>query len=230
MVRLSSILLLVCMISCESADPRPASSRPAPPRFLALGDSYTIGEGVSPSERWPNQLASALRGAGVDLGEPEIIARTGWTTDELNAAIDAAAPGAPFALVTLLIGVNNQYRGRDVEQYRGEFAALLRRAIGFAGGKPGHVVVVSIPDWGVTPFAEGRDRARIGQDIDRYNSVAREETAKGGARYADITPISRRSPALVTSDGLHPSAAMYGQWVAAILPEAWAALSGGAKP
>ncbi len=150
---------------------------------------------------------------------PQIIAKTGWTTDELNAAIDAANPKGPFALVTLLIGVNNQYRGRDVEQYRGEFAALLRRAIGFAGGDARRVIVVSIPDWGVTPFAEGRDRARIAKEIDAYNSVNRQETAKAGAHYADITPLSRREPSNTTKDGLHPSAAMYAEWTTAILPE-----------
>ncbi|MBK5260447.1 MAG: SGNH/GDSL hydrolase family protein, partial [Thermoanaerobaculia bacterium] len=124
-------------------------------RFLALGDSYTIGEAVPESERWPVQLANALRARGIDVNGPQIIAKTGWTTDELNAAIDAADPRGPFDLVTLLIGVNNQFRGRDAEQYRGQLAALLQRAIGFAGGDAKRVIVVSIPDWGVMPFAEG---------------------------------------------------------------------------
>lgn len=189
-------------------------------RYLALGDSYTIGESVAPAERFPNQLARQL-----GLPAPQIIARTGWTTDELNAAIDAANPQGPFDLVTLLIGVNNQYRGRDAEQYRGEFRTLLQRAIGFAGGDAQHVIVVSIPDWGVTPFAEGRDRAKIAGEIDRYNAINREETSRAGARYADITPISRGSgAALVAGDGLHPSGAQYAQWVTRILPEAGAAL------
>jgi lysophospholipase L1-like esterase len=189
-------------------------------RYLALGDSYTIGESVASTERFPVQLAREL-----GLGEPQIIAKTGWTTDELNTAIDAANPQSPYDLVTLLIGVNNQYRGRDAEQYRGEFAALLQRAIGFAGGNARKVVVVSIPDWGVTPFAEGRDRARIGAEIDRYNAINREETARAGARYADITPRSRGGdPALVAGDGLHPSGKQYGEWVKVILPEARAAL------
>lgn len=192
-------------------------------RFLALGDSYTIGESVAPAERWPVQLAAALHTA-----DPEIIARTGWTTDELNAAIDKADPKGPYGLVTLLIGVNNQYRGRDAEQYRKEFAALLQRAIGFAGGNAKHVVVVSIPDWGVTPFAKDRDRAKIGREIDTYNAINKEETAKAGARYADITPISRRAAAdssLVAGDGLHPSGAMYKEWLTIIAPAAKAALS-----
>ncbi len=189
-------------------------------RYLALGDSYTIGEAVPAAERFPVQLARQL-----NLGEPQIIARTGWTTDELNAAVDEANPKGPFELVTLLIGVNNQYRGRDAEQYRGEFAALLQRAIGFAGGNARRVVVVSIPDWGVTPFAEGRDRAQIAREIDRYNAVNREETLRAGARYVDITPISRGGdPALVAEDKLHPSGRQYSEWVRLIAPEAKAAL------
>jgi lysophospholipase L1-like esterase len=120
-------------------------------RFLALGDSYTIGEGVDEAERWPVRLADLLRERGVPVGDPEIIARTGWTTDELAAAIDDADPQGPYALVTLLIGVNNQYRGRDAEEYRAQLADLLRRAVGFAGGDASRVVVLSIPDWSPTP-------------------------------------------------------------------------------
>ncbi|HYH05818.1 MAG TPA: SGNH/GDSL hydrolase family protein [Thermoanaerobaculia bacterium] len=191
-------------------------TEPARTRYLALGDSYTIGERVPASERFPVQLAREL-----GIGEPQIIATTGWTTDELNAAIDEANPQGPFELVTLLIGVNNQYRGRDAEQYRGEFAALLQRAIGFAGGNAQNVIVVSIPDWGVTPFAEGRDRAKIAAEIDRYNAVNREEAARAGARYVDITPTSRGTdPALVAGDGLHPSGRQYTEWVRLIAPVA----------
>jgi lysophospholipase L1-like esterase len=203
------------------------TTKPAGPRYLALGDSYTIGESVAVAERFPNQLARVLRAKGLAIAEPEIIAKTGWTTDELSAAIDKAAPHGPYALVTLLIGVNNQYRGRDAEQYRGEFRALLKRAIGFAGGNAQHVVVVSIPDWGVTPFASGRDRAKIGREIDAFNAINRDETQRAGARYADVTPASRHAstePVLVAPDGLHPSGAMYARWVAAIAPQAEAAL------
>lgn len=197
-----------------------AESEPAKARYLALGDSYTIGESVAESERFPVQLAREL-----GLSEPAIIAKTGWTTDELSAALDAVRLAGPFDLVTLLIGVNNQYRGRDAEQYRGELAELLQRAIGFAGGDAKKVVVVSIPDWGVTPFAEGRDRAKIAAEIDSYNAVNREEAARAGARYVDITPVSRGGDrALVAGDGLHPSGKQYGEWVKLILPEARAAL------
>ena len=187
-----------------------------PPRFLALGDSYTIGESVAPAERWPNVLAREL-----GIPAPQIIAKTGWTTDELNAAIDAAKPEGTFDLVTLLIGVNNQYRGRSAEEYRAQFSALLRRAIGFAGGDPRKVVVVSIPDWGMTPFAEGRDRAQIAAEIDRFNAINREEAERASAHYVDVTAVSREAdPALVASDKLHPSALMYRRWVDLILPTA----------
>ena len=218
--------LCFVLTGCQSAHDS-GSAPTSMPRFLALGDSYTIGESVAVADRWPNQLARVLRSRGLSIGEPEIIAKTGWTTDDLSTAIDAAQPHGPYALVTLLIGVNNQYRGRDAEQYRGEFRTLLGRSIAFAGGQAQHVVVVSIPDWGQTPFAAGRDRAKIATEIDRYNAINREETLKAGARYADITPISREvatNAALVASDGLHPSAQMYARWLERIEPEAAAAL------
>ena len=200
---------LVALLLLSSCSAVTNESAPAAKRYLALGDSYTIGESVAEEERFPNQLARAL-----GFPPPQIVAKTGWTTDELNAAIDAANPQGPFDLVTLLIGVNNQYRGRDAEQYRGEFAALLQRAIGFAGGDPGKVIVVSIPDWGVTPFAEGRDRAKIAREIDEYNRVNSEEAAKARATYVHITTISRGGdPALVAADGLHPSGRQYAAWV-----------------
>ena len=212
-MRAAALLALMFIMSCSTG---PSSSKPAKARFLALGDSYTIGEGVAPGERWPDVVAARL-----GIGAPQIIARTGWTTDELNAAIDAANPSGPFDVVTLLIGVNNQYRGRDAEEYRREFAALLQRAIGFAGGVAGRVVVISIPDWGVTPFAAGRDRAQIAREIDRYNTINREETLRAGARYVDITAVSRDAatdPSLIAGDGLHPSAEMYRRWSDLILP------------
>ena len=196
--------------------------------FLALGDSYTIGEAVAEGERWPVQLAALLRQRGLAVQEPTIIAKTGWTTDELAAQLDVVRLRVPFSLVSLLIGVNNQYRGRDAEEYRAEFRGLLERAIGYAGGEAGRVIVVSIPDWGVTPFAEGRDRAQIASDIDRFNAINRAVTAQLGARYVDITPGSRDAatdPALTASDGLHPSGAMYASWARDVLPEALAALA-----
>lgn len=204
------LLLAFLTMGCH----QPTSSAPAGARYLALGDSYTIGESVPPGERFPVQLAKSLH-----LGEPQIVARTGWTVDELNQGIDDAAPHGTYPLVTLLIGVNDQYRGGTAEAYRPRFAAMLRRAIGFAGGDATHVVVVSIPDWGVTPFADGRDRAAIGAAIDRFNAVNREEALRAGAKYVDITPISRRAAgdrSLIAGDGLHPSGAMYALWAEAI--------------
>ena len=192
-------------------------------RFLALGDSYTIGESVMPAERWPVQLARMLQKEGVGLDEPQIIATTGWTTDELSAAIDRAPPRVPFDLVSLLIGVNNQYRGRALAEYRSQFADLLKRAIGLAGSQPGRVLVLSIPDWGVTPFARGRDRAAIGRAIDEFNAINAKAAQGAGARYVDVTPVSRQAvvdAALIAGDGLHPSGKMYTEWARLALPAA----------
>jgi len=198
-----------------------------PLHYLALGDSYTIGEAVPATDRWPAQLVRNLRVRGVAIDDPQIIAVTGWTTEELSAAMDAAALSPPYDLVTLLIGVNNQYRGRAAGEYRGEFARLLHRAIDLAGRRPSHVLVVSIPDWGITRFAreQGRDAAQIAHALDVYNAIARDETGRAGARWVDITPISRRHPGFVAADGLHPSAVQYGLWTDAILPGAAAAVA-----
>jgi len=195
--------------------------------FLALGDSYTIGEGVDEADRWPVQLVARLGANGVAVEAPRIVATTGWTTDELSAAMDAATLDNRYDLVTLLIGVNNQYRGRATAEYREQFVALLRRAVAFAGD-PRRVVVVSIPDWGVTAFAEGRDRAAIARDIDAFNAIAREETLREQARWADVTPASRAAgakPDMLVDDGLHPSGRQYAAWLEAILPETTAALA-----
>ena len=191
-----------------------------PLTYLALGDSYTIGESVPMEGRWPVQLAAALRDEGVPLADPVILATTGWTTDELSAAMDDAAFAPPYGLVSLLIGVNNQYRGRGVDDYRAEFHRLLQRAIALAGGRAGRVLVLSIPDWGVTPFARdsGRDTARIAAELDAYNAAAREEVLRLDAHWVDITVISRQHPALLAGDGLHPSAAQYALWSEAALP------------
>ncbi|MGE6333387.1 SGNH/GDSL hydrolase family protein [Stenotrophomonas sp. NPDC077659] len=193
--------------------------------YLALGDSYTIGEAVAVEGRWPHQLAAALRGQGVDLADPQTIATTGWTTDELDAGIDAAAPQGPFAFVSLLIGVNNQYRGRPLDQYRQQFEALLERAIGFAGGDAGRVLVLSFPDWGVTPFGagSGRDLARIEIETDEFNAAAEVISTHRGVAFVDITDISRahgNHPAMIAEDGLHPSARMYALWAGRALPVA----------
>jgi lysophospholipase L1-like esterase len=198
-------------------------------RILSLGDSYTIGEGVGAEERWPVRLTALLRERGVAVDAPEIVARTGWTTDELSGGIDAASPRGPFDVVTLLIGVNNQYRGRSSAEYRDQFRGLLARAVAFAGGRASHVIVLSIPDWGVTPLAAGGDHARIAHEIDAFNTINRDEASRVGARYADVTTISRRAadePGLLAPDGLHPSATMYEAWARAVLPEVSRILEG----
>jgi lysophospholipase L1-like esterase len=191
--------------------------------YIALGDSYTIGEGVLPRERWPVQLVRRLRAEGFEVDDPEIIATTGWTTDELWAAIDRASPRGDRALVSLLIGVNNQYRGRSANEYREEFKRLLDRAITMARREAHRVIVLSIPDWGVTPFAAGRDRASIAYEIDEFNSVNRAEASTLGARYVDITGVSRAladDRSFTAGDGLHPSGRLYEQWVDLVLPVA----------
>lgn len=185
-------------------------------KYLALGDSYTIGESVKESERFPMQLAERLTNEGFNVTTPKIIAKTGWTTDELDAGIKAANIADNFELVTLLIGVNNQYRGRDTSEYRKQFSGLLKKAIDFADGRPRNVIVLSIPDYGVTPFASDSNRKKIGKEIDTFNHIKRQETEKQNARYLYITGISRLAEFnvnLVAEDGLHPSAEMYRLWV-----------------
>jgi lysophospholipase L1-like esterase len=196
-------------------------------RYLALGDSYTIGEDVLAEQRWPMQLAEKLRGRGVTIDDPQIVAVTGWTTDELSDGMDKAELASSYDLVTLLIGVNNQYRGRSAEEYRTQFRALLLRAIALAGKQPRRLVVVSIPDWGVTPFGlqSGRDVRQIAAELDAFNTIAHAETVEAGARFVNITGISRDHASLVASDGLHPAGAQYALWTQAIEPAVRAALA-----
>jgi lysophospholipase L1-like esterase len=207
----------------------PAPTAPAPQslRFLALGDSYTIGERVPAAASWPVQLAALLRARGVPMAEPQIVARTGWTVDDLAIALAEAEPSGPYELVSLQIGVNDQYRGRGAEEFRGAFRVMLGRAVALAGGQAGRVVVLSIPDWSVTPFAALRSRPELAAEIERFNAVVRQEASRAGARHVDVTPESRdagRDPALLAADGLHPAAAMYTAWARLALPSALAAL------
>jgi lysophospholipase L1-like esterase len=192
-------------------------------RFLALGDSYTIGEHVSVKSRWPNQLAKLLEAEGIQP-EVSIIARTGWTVDELWEGIQANPPEGTYDLVTLLIGVNDQYRGYTGDWYRDKFRFMLEKAILYAGGHPDKVIVLSIPDWGFTPFAAQRgDTEPISQQIDEFNAVNLEETKKVGAHYVDVTIISRMALDdfdLITGDRLHPSGKMYKMWAEKVLPVA----------
>ena len=191
-------------------------------KFLALGDSYTIGESVPVSERWPVQLIDAITLKGLDCFEPKIIATTGWRTDDLKNAIAAAKLTSDYTLVSLLIGVNNYYQGKTAESYAPEFEELLNTAIRLAGGKKSHVFVVSIPDYGYTPF--GKDKqATISVGIDAFNAVNKSISQKLGVAYYNITEISRLGlvqPDLVASDGLHPSGLMYSLWAQLILRDA----------
>ena len=190
--------------------------------YLALGDSYTIGEGAAEADRWPVQLASQARAKGLNLASPDIIARTGWTTAELQAAIAASGNRrTDYGLVSLLIGVNNQYRGQSLELYRTEFRQLLGTAVAYAGGKAGHVVVLSIPDWGQTPFAQGRDQAQIARDIDQFNAVAQAECQRAGIAFVPITDLTRAAAGQAhqfTADGLHYTGSQMSQWASRALP------------
>lgn len=193
-----------------------------PVKFLALGDSYTFGESVAEAERWPVQLNDRLKAQGLDCAEVRVIATTGWRTDDLRNAMTAAQLRPEYTLVSLLIGVNNYYQGRSVESYEPEFEALLKTAIGLAGGHKSRVFVVSIPDYGYTPFGQPK-QAEITQGIDAYNAANKRITDALGIAYFNITDISRQGfddPALVAGDGLHPSGKMYKAWVDLILKKA----------
>ena len=191
-------------------------------KYLALGDSYTIGESVEVTLRYPVQIADSLKKRGYPVKAPEIIAVTGWTTADLKAGIKAADPKGPYDLVSLLIGVNNQYRGMDINIYRTEFGELIDQSIKFAGNDTGHVIVLSIPDWGVTRFASARDREKIAREIDQYNAINKEITLSRGVAWVDVTAISRlaeQDETLIAGDGLHPSGRMYTEWVRLAVPE-----------
>lgn len=189
-----------------------------PVKFLALGDSYTIGQSVPENERWPVQLMNALSANGFQTGELRIIAQTGWRTDNLRNAINQQLPLNGFNLVSLLIGVNNQYQGGTPQAYAPEFEDLLSQAIALAGYNPARVFVLSIPDYAYTPFGNGNPG--ISQQIDAFNEVNRNISSLFEVTYIDITPISRNglsNPALIAGDGLHPSGLMYGLWVDEIM-------------
>lgn len=183
--------------------------------YLALGDSYTIGESLPSEDNFPFQTAGMLRLKGLKIAEPNIIAKTGWTTDELIEAIKKRQINNQFDFVSLLIGVNNQYRGRDLATYRQEFEQLLQVAIQYAGQKKQNVFVLSIPDWGATPFAEGRDRKKITREIDQFNSINKEISNLYKVNYIDITDGTRDAKSdltLVAEDKLHPSKKEYAKW------------------
>lgn len=191
-------------------------------KFLALGDSYTIGESVTTAERWPVQLLDSLSARGLEYADSKIIATTGWRTDNLADAIKHAKIKTEYTLVSLLIGVNNFYQGKSAEGYEKEFEELLKTAVKFAGGKKSRVFVLSIPDYGYTPFGK-KDQLKISEGIDTFNKINETIARKLGVKYYNITDISRRGlaePDLVAFDGLHPSGKMYAEWIDLILSDA----------
>ncbi len=183
--------------------------------YLALGDSYTIGEGVTLAESFPYQAVQLLRRMGFPFCAPEIVAATGWTTDELDAALNDRLTNSNYTVVTLLAGVNNQYRGRSVEDYAAQFEHLLKRSIEFAAGNASHVFVLSIPDWSITPFAAGRDIVKISGEIDAYNAANEHICGLYNVKYINITPEQRVNGAnedFLAADKLHPSGREYAKW------------------
>lgn len=183
--------------------------------YLALGDSYTIGEQVPFAQNFPNQTVQLLRKTGMQLHAAEIIAKTGWTTDELHQAIEATHTFKNYDFVSLLIGVNNQYRGRTADEFETEFSTLVKKAIEFAGEKAQRVFVLSIPDWGVTPFAEGKDKAAIAQEIDDFNSVCERLSKEFDCHFLNITHSQRKDGSkteFLAADLLHPSGKEYEKW------------------
>jgi len=214
------LFLLLLFLSCSPKDKAipTMKERTSTPTYtyLALGDSYTIGESVVEEDRFPMQLVTRLRTDSIQIKEPRIIATTGWTTDELQAAIDGAKIEEKYDLVSLLIGVNNQYRGYSKSVYEVEFEFLLQQAISFANGKKKRVFVVSIPDYAFTPFGQKADPPAISLGVDAFNEINQRITKKYDVAYYNITPISQegiKKPDLVASDGLHPSGGQYKLWV-----------------
>lgn len=190
--------------------------------WLALGDSYTIGQSVQVSERFPVQSVAMLNGMNVPFIQPEIIAQTGWTTGNLLFRLDNNPPAKnSYDIVTLLIGVNNQYQGRSQQEYRQQFTTLLERAIQYTGNNKLHVFVLSIPDYSVTPFAAGRNRDLIAAQIDSFNTINKTISQQYQVNYIDITGDSRQAaiyPSLIANDGLHPSGEQYRIWAAKLSP------------
>lgn len=220
---ITQLFSLTLLIACTYSSPMISNPDAIKSKyqFLSLGDSYTIGESVDASDRWPVQLAGMLRKNGLDVADPDIIARTGWTTAELQDAIKAANNAKTYDLVSLLIGVNNQYRGQSTDRYRTEFRDLLQTAIQFAGNRADRVVVLSIPDWGKSPYANGRDAQKIGSEIDTFNAIANDECRRKGVAFVDITPLTRQATgdtSQFADDGLHYAGKQMKQWANTALP------------
>lgn len=214
LLTLYTFLCTLCL-RAQVAGAQPITHMHAPLTYLALGDSYTIGEAVPLRQSFPYQLVGQLRDKGLAVTAPEIVAVTGWTTDELAAGIAGHRFLPRYDLVTLLIGVNNQYRGRSLAQYRHELKDLLAQALRFAAQKKERVFVLAIPDYGVTPFAKDRNPEKIGRELDAFNQAASDLCREAGVAFIDIGPGFRKAgadPELVASDGLHPSGKAYAGW------------------
>lgn len=217
-------ILLFFLSSCVKDAPNRTTETPPPTpiihTWLALGDSYTIGQGVAVNERFPAQTATLLLQQGIQLQAPTYIATTGWTTGNLQASINSVNPNK-HSIVSLLIGVNDQYQFRDTTGYRQRFTALLVKAIELANSKTQNVFVLSIPDYSVTPFAASYDTAQIRKEIDWFNNINRHVTQQYNCPYLDITPSTREgryNRSLIAADGLHPSAAEYKRWADKLMP------------
>jgi len=213
--------LILLLIFIAAMKERPLQNKPY--SYLALGDSYTVGEGITSKESFPYQVVNILRTKGIEFNNPKVVARTGWITDELQAAIEDSPLHEQYDVVTLLIGVNNQYRKGHVADYAPAFESLLKQAIHFAGDNARRVIVLSIPDWSVTPFGAGTTQAEIASEIDQFNEANKHVAEKYSVHYLNITPSTRqaaRDSALIAEDGLHPSGKEYSKWakkVAAII-------------
>lgn len=184
--------------------------------YLALGDSYTNGQSVPGTECFPVQTIKLLRQQNIDVTNPDIIAETGWTTANLLVSLNNnPPPKKTYSFVSLLIGVNNQYQGKSLDEYKAQFDELLARAVSYAGNNKNHVFVISIPDYSFTPFARDLDTAKIAEEIDAFNAANKNISLNFGVHYIDITSISREvknNPDLIAGDGLHPSGNQYKKW------------------
>lgn len=210
------ISISLVMIGCKQNEPENVPViEEAPLQYLALGDSYTIGESVAPSLRWPVQLTQRLRAEGLEMEDPRIIATTGWTTQDLLQAMDAQLSNEKFDLVSLSIGVNNQYQGKSIEAYENDLHEIFKRAIAHSETGADGVFALSIPDYGKTPFGASNEE-EIGQELDEFNRIFEKVASQYNIAFYDITPISRKAkeePELIAEDDLHPSGEMYRQWV-----------------
>ena len=227
-VHIFMAMFLCTVVSCKKSEANatnevliPSDTTQILKTYLALGDSYTIGTSVTAEQRFPNQAAVLLAQQGVQFKLPDIIATNGWTTGNLLASLASNPPVTRYDIVTLLIGVNNQYQGRTQAEYKSQFTDLLFKAIAYAGGKKSRVIVLSIPDYSLTPFAQNSDTARIAREINEFNAINQQVSSENGVTYLNITGISREAgldPTLIAADGLHPSGKQYARWVALLAP------------